>query len=144
MRALLDVNLVIALLDAGHMFHHRAHAWWAAHARQGWASCPLVENGVTRIMTHPAYSASRRFAVEEVVHALSGFAAATNHEFWPDTLTLRDAKFFATDRIHGGKGITDLYLLALAIRHRGRLITFDQGIVISAVKTAKPKHLLVL
>jgi uncharacterized protein len=144
MRGLLDVNVLIALLDASHMFHQRAHAWWAAHARHGWASCPLVENGVARIMTNPAYSTQRQFTVEEIVHALSKFAAASDHEFWPDALSLRDAKVFAMDRIHGGKKITDLYLLALAAAHSGRLVTFDQGIAISAVETAKARNLLVL
>jgi uncharacterized protein len=144
MRALLDVNVLIALLDANHIFHQKAHAWWATNARKGWASCPLVENGVVRIMANPSYSVSRRFTVEELVEALAKFASATNHAFWPDTLSLREAKVFAADYIHGSKQLTDLYLLALATKHQGRLVTFDQGIPISAVKTAKAPNLVVL
>ncbi len=144
MRALLDVNLLIALLDASHAFHQRAHAWWAAEQGSGWASCPLTENGVIRIMTLPAYSAVRRFTVEELVGALNGFIANSDHEFWTDELTLRDASLFATDRIHGGRQLTDLYLLALAVRRKGRLATFDQHIPLSAVKKATHRQLCVL
>jgi len=144
MRALLDVNVVMALLDSSHVHHQRAHAWWAGHAKQGWASCPLVENGVVRVMSNPGYSAGRRFTVEELVAALGQFVAGTNHEFWQDTLALRDDGYFAADRIHGGRQLTDLYLLALAAERGGRLITFDQGIPLSAVKRARAVNLVVL
>ena len=144
MRALLDINVLIALLDASHAFHHRAHVWWAVEQGSGWASCPLTENGVIRIMTLPAYSAVRRFTVEELVGALNGFIANSDHEFWTDELTMRDTGLFAIDRIHGGRQLTDLYLLALAIRHKGRLATFDQHIPLSAVKKATPRQLCVL
>ncbi len=39
MRALLDVNLLIALLDADHSLHAPATRWFAANTRDGWASC---------------------------------------------------------------------------------------------------------
>jgi predicted nucleic acid-binding protein len=55
MRALLDINVVIALLDPDHAFHEQAHAWWAAQAKLGWASCPIVENGIVHIMSNPGY-----------------------------------------------------------------------------------------
>ncbi|MFZ4775357.1 MAG: TA system VapC family ribonuclease toxin [Terrimicrobiaceae bacterium] len=144
MRALLDVNVLIALLDASHIFHQRAHAWWTEHSSKGWASCPLVENGVVRIIANPGYSASRRFHAEEIIRALSEFVEATDHEFWADSLTLRDSKSFIPDRIHGSRQLTDIYLLALAVRHGGRLVTFDQGIPISSAKGAKPIHLTIL
>lgn len=143
MRALLDVNVLIALLDASHAFHQRAHDWWADQTEDGWASCPLTENGVIRIMANPGYSPSRRFTVQELVEALSKFVAASDHEFWPDAITLRDKQGFLIDRIHSSRHLTDLYLLALATKNRGRLATFDQGISISAVKTAKAKNLCV-
>jgi predicted nucleic acid-binding protein len=92
-----------------------------------------------RCTQHP-----RRFAVEEVVGALAQFAEGSDHEFWPDTLTLRNAEIFATERIHGSRHLTDLYLLAMAARHGGRLVTFDQGIPLSAVKTATVGYLCVL
>ena len=55
MRALLDVNVLIALLDADHSLHARATHWFETHARRGWASCPITQNGCVRIMSHPGY-----------------------------------------------------------------------------------------
>ena len=55
MRALLDVNVLIALLDADHSLHARAMEWFAGQARSGWASCPITQNGCARIMSHPGY-----------------------------------------------------------------------------------------
>lgn len=144
MRALLDVNVLIALLDASHAFHRRAHGWWEKNSKRGWAGCPLVENGVVRVMVNPAYSAARRFHAEEIIGALSEFVRATDHEFWPDSQTVRDPSVFIKDRIHSGRQLTDIYLLALASAHGGRLVTFDQGIPLSAVRAAKPLNLVVL
>jgi len=144
MRALLDVNVVIALLDPDHAFHERAHDWWAAHAKSGWASCPIVENGVVRIMSHPGYSHGARFTPDDLISRLRTFATQTNHEFWPDDVSLRDGKIFAAERLHRSRQLTDLYLLALAAAHGGRLATFDQGIPISAVSAAKTENLYII
>ena len=143
-RALFDVNVLIALLDEAHAFHERAHAWWIANRETGWASCPLTENGTIRIMSQSAYSRSRRFSPTEVLAALREFAAETNHQFWPDNVSLRDPRLFASDRIHSSRQITDLYLLALAAANHGRLATFDQGIPLSAVLNAQPANLCVI
>lgn len=144
MRSLLDINMLIALLDASHVFHGHAHAWWAAEGGSGWASCPLTENGVIRIMTNPSYSAGRRFTVGELITALAGFAGNSDHEFWPDSLSVRDSGVFSASRIHGGRQLTDLYLLALAAAHDARLATFDQNIPLSGVNTAERRHLCVV
>ncbi len=144
MRALLDVNVVIALLDPDHAFHERAHGWWATHAASGWASCPIVENGVVRIVSHPGYSHGARFTPGDLISRLRSFAKQTDHEFWPDDISLRDDKQFAAERIHSSRQITDLYLLALASKHGGRLATFDTGIPISAVCAAKAANLCVI
>ena len=52
MRALLDVNVLIALLDQDHSMHAQALRWFAARAGDGWASCPITQNGCVRIMSH--------------------------------------------------------------------------------------------
>lgn len=144
MRALLDVNVVIALLDAAHVFHARAHAFWSASAPAGWASCPITENGVVRVMSHPGYSKLRRFSPYDLVQALKTFVSGTDHEFWVDDVSFRDDAVFAMDRVHGSRQQTDLYLLALAARHGGRLVTFDQNIALGPVKQARVDKLLVI
>jgi toxin-antitoxin system PIN domain toxin len=144
MRTLLDVNIVIALLDPDHTFHERAHAWWANNADGGWASCPLTENGVVRIMSNPGYSQRANFTPGDLINRLRIFTANTNHAFWPDDLTLRDERTFSTSHIHSSRVLTDLYLLALAAKNRGRLATFDRGIALSAVPSAKTANLCVV
>ena len=144
MRALLDANVVIALLDPDHAFHEQAHAWWATQAESGWASCPIVENGVVRIMSNPGYSQGARFTPGDLISRLRTFATQTNHEFWPDDVSLRDGTLFAAERIHTSRQLTDLYLLALATKHAGKLATFDMGVPLSAVCAAKAESLCII
>jgi hypothetical protein len=144
MRALLDVNVIIALFDPDHAFHKRAHEWWAQNVQQGWASCPITENGVVRIMSNPGYSQKARFTAGDLISRLKVFVRNTDHQFWPDDLTLLDDKLFAADRCHSSRQITDLYLVALAAKNQGTLATFDQGIPLSAVKTANASNVSVI
>jgi len=143
-RALLDINFLIALLDADHVFHERAHVWWAANADRGWASCPLTENGVVRIMCNPGYSQKIRLVPSQLVGLLKSFAVKSDHEFWADDLSLRDKAHFVADRIHGSRQVTDIYLLGLAAAHGGRLVSFDESIPVSAVVRAKSRNLVVI
>lgn len=141
MRALLDTNVLIALFDEDHTFHERAHAWWEGNAEQGWASCPFTENGCTRIMSNAGYSRRMQFSPTEVISKLAAFVENSDHQFWSDDLSLRDGSVFVADRIHRSKEITDLYLLALAVRREGRLATFDESITTSALKNVRTEHL---
>lgn len=143
MRHLLDINVLIALMDPDHVFHGRAHAWWASEPR-AWASCPLTENGLVRIMASTAYSKTTRFTVANLTARLSAFTGSSDHAFWTDTLSLRDSSHFRHSSILTSRQITDLYLLALAVENHGRLATFDQHIPLAAVPTANPDHLVVL
>ena len=144
MRALLDVNFVIGLLDPDHPFHSAAHSWWAKNEKHGWASCPLTENGVVHIMSNPGYSKKVRFTPVNLIDHLQKFSSNTDHAFWPDDISLRDSEIFLSDRIHSPRQLTDLYLLALAVKHQGRLVTFDQGIPLSAIPTATTANLCVV
>lgn len=143
MRHLLDINVLIALMDPDHAFHRRAHDWWAAESR-AWASCPLTENGLVRIMASPVYSQGCRFTLADITARLTAFTRATDHQFWADTLSLRDSLHFAHSAILSSKQLTDLYLLALAAENQGCLATFDQHIPLQAVLTANAEHLLVI
>jgi uncharacterized protein len=142
MRALLDVNVLIALLDADHTLHARATRWFAAQTRKGWASCPITQNGCVRILSHPGYP--NPLSVAAVAERLGEACATAIHEFWPDDVSLLDASIVDPARVHGPRQLTDVYLLALAIRHRGQFVTFDTAVPRDAVKGADNAHLLVL
>jgi uncharacterized protein len=141
-RALLDVNVLIALLDSDHASHDSAIAWFAKHAREGWASCPITQNGCIRIMSNPAYP--NPLPVQAVIQHLAGACRQDIHEFWPDEVSLLDSEVVDTTRIHGPRQLTDMYLLALAVQHEGRLVTFGTGMPLAAVRKATTQNLLIL
>ena len=142
MRALLDINVLIALFDPIHQHHDRAHAWLKKNIQSGWASCPITQNGFVRIITRPRYA--RPVTVSEAVERLHESTSTAHHEFWADDLSITDHRWFRRDHIHGPAQLTDLYLLALATHHQGRFVTFDQSIPISALPATTAKHLVVL
>jgi toxin-antitoxin system PIN domain toxin len=138
-RVLLDVNVLIALLDDAHVFARRANAWLDAAPRRV-ATCPIVENGVVRIMSAPAYSALQRASPEQIADGLKALAQGLDHAFWPDDQSLRDETLFDFSRLHGHRQVTDAYLLALAVRHGGALASFDTALPLGAVRGATRRH----
>lgn len=142
MRALLDVNVLIALLDAAHVHHKLATAWLGANIRQGWASCPLTQIGCVRIMSQSAYPNARPAA--QVAERLQDAAADRHHEFWPADLDLLDGKAIDWSLVLTSRHVTDLYLLGLAVAHGGRFVTFDRRIPRAALAKAEARNLLVL
>ena len=141
--ALLDVNLLVALFDPEHIHHDAAHRWFGDSRRGRWASCPLTENGLVRIVSSPAYP-GRRTTFADAAHRLRLFCEHPDHLFWPDSVTIRDPGLFDTTSIPGYRQITDVYLLALAVANGGALATFDQAISLAAVRGATVDRLVVL
>src|SRR3984893_17369676 len=142
MRALLDVNVLIALLDSDHTSHAVAFGWLKEHAGEGWASCPITQNGCIRIMSSPGYP--NTLPIQSVMKRLANACEADVHEFWSDEVSLLDSNTVDSTRIHGPRQLTDIYLLALAVQHEGRLVTFDTGTPVGAVRKATTDHLTVL
>ncbi len=141
-RALLDVNVLVALLDAGHLHHRAATDWLSAHADAGWASCPLTQNGCVRIMSLAAYPNSRPPAA--VAERLASALATQHHRFWPDSVSPLQPQRLHWDCVLTSRQVTAAYLLALATENGGRLLTFDRGISIGAVPGAAPVNLVTL
>ena len=139
-RFLLDVNVLIALLDDAHVFSRRANEWLDATPRRI-ATCPIVENGVIRIMSAPAYSATHRATPEQVAEGLRALTEEIDHEFWPDEVSLIDDTVVDFSRLHGHRQVTDAYLVALAVRRGGAIATFDTALPTAAVRGASRKHL---
>jgi len=142
MRALLDVNVLIALIDPVHIHSRRAHEWWTVNRSEGWASCPITENGLVRILSQPAYPGARSPA--EAMRLLQLFAEQGNHAFWGDDISLLDRQRFDRTHILGPKQLTDIYLLGVAVKNGGRFATFDRAIPRSAVTGAEPRNLVVI
>ena len=142
MRALLDVNVLIALLDSDHASHDTAIRWFAKHAREGWASCPITQNGCIRIMSNQGYP--NPLPVHAVIQRLADACDEDIHEFWPDEVSLLDSDVVDSTRVHAPRQLTDIYLLALSVQHEGRLVTFDKGIPLAAVRRATTQNIFIL
>jgi len=124
---LLDVNVLVALFDAAHVHHDAAHSWFGAAGRNAWATCPITENGLIRILSHPKYPTVTATSAE-LIERLTVFRDSGGHAFWPDDVSLTDPRLFRADRIGGHGKVTDAYLVGLAARHGGKLATFDARI----------------
>jgi uncharacterized protein len=142
MRSLLDVNVLIALHDPQHVHHHAALQWLEADGGDGWASCPITQNGWLRVMNQPSYS--NPVALADLLRTAGSIFASPTHEFWPDDISVLDGKRLRPDRVLGHRQLTDIYLLALAVRHQGRLVTLDLKIPVAAVVGASARHLVVI
>jgi predicted nucleic acid-binding protein len=82
--------------------------------------------------------------VSDALGLLFDEIAATDHAFWPDDISLLDEGLIDRNHVLGPKQLTDIYLLALAVKHGGRFVTFDQGIPLAAVRGAQSHHLVVI
>lgn len=141
-RALLDVNVLLALLDADHVDHRRAHEWLDDEIGSGWASCPITENGFVRIISQPRYPSPVSPAA--AIALLRRARASAHHAFWSCDASLLDGETIDGTRLHSPRQVTDAYLLALATLRGGRFITFDRSIPLSAVIGATEDHMTVL
>lgn len=129
---LLDVNVLVALVDPGHMHHEAAHGWFGATGHAAFATCPLTENGLLRVVGNPRYPNSPGTPAAVAVQ-LAGLRALPGHRFWNDSISLMDRQLVDADRLLGHAQVTDSYLLALAAAQGGRLATFDRRLVTDAV-----------
>ena len=136
MTFLLDVNVLIALIDPAHVAHDAAHTWFETTGRDDWATCPMTENGVLRIVGHPRYpnTPGSPAAVAVIVARLRELPG---HRFWADDLSLVGSAQVDLTRILTSGQVTDTYLLALAQANGGKLATFDRRLSVAAVKSGK-------
>jgi hypothetical protein len=133
---LLDVNMLIALTWPTHVHHLPAHAWFAENSPSGWATCPLTQCAFVRI------SSNRRIIPEavtprEALALLEEVVRQESHTIWQDDIGVLDDRI-PSELLVGHRQITDAYLLGLAIRNEGRLVTLDTGI--SELLPARSPH----
>jgi uncharacterized protein len=97
-----DVNVLIALFDPAHVHYEPSQSWFVAAREQGWATCPLTENGFLRIVTNPSYP-NVRFSAAEAAAYLRALRAnhARTHEFWSDDVSLCDSTLFDLAAVQG-------------------------------------------
>ena len=133
MTYLLDVNVLIALIDPQHVASEAAHEWFERIGRKSWATCPITENGVIRILGNVRYSASPGTPAA-IADFLREFRKLPGHEFWKDDISIVEHPDTDTSRLLTWRQVTDTYLLALASSKKGQLATFDRRLIADAVR----------
>lgn len=121
---LLDVNMLIALGWTSHAHHDQARKWLANNRLFGWATCPTTQCAFIRLSSNPAFTPDA-VAPADAVSMLRELTAAEGHHFWPADLPC-DSDKIPSELLTGHRQVTDAYLLGLARRYRGKLITLDQ------------------
>jgi toxin-antitoxin system PIN domain toxin len=125
-RHLLDVNLLLALLWPRHESHVSAHAWFAKSGRRAWATNPLTQLGVLRLLTNPSVTQGA-VSASDALEALYQATRSTSHEFWPLDRKMPAGLKTLVGGITGHRQWTDAALLWQAIDRDGVVVTFDAG-----------------
>lgn len=141
-RHLLDLNVLIALTEPGHERYRAAQEWFVGSGHRSWGICPLTELGFLRLTTNPAYHPGPR-TLEQAVAILQALKGRPGYWFREigESWVAVTAPF--ARRIFGHQQVTDAYLLGLAIKDDGVMVTFDRGMKYLA-GTEYSKHLLIL
>ena len=142
MLALLDVNVLVALIDEDHASHEISSGWFDLNYENGWLTCPLTQNGCVRILTQPQYH--RQISIIAATERLRNAVSEQHHTFVSDDISILDGAVVDARRLSGYRQLTDACLLALAVAHGARLITLDTRIPLSAVRGATSEHLVFL
>jgi hypothetical protein len=135
-RYLLDVNVLIALVDPAHVGHDGVHDWFARVGRKAFATCPITENGLLRIVGHPKYPNSPG-PPSTVIGSLQAIRALPGHVFWHDSISLAESAFIDASLLSSHARVTDGYLLALARANKGQLATLDHKLATEIVPEGK-------
>jgi toxin-antitoxin system PIN domain toxin len=113
--------------------------WFLNRRRSKWATCPITQLGFVRLLSNPAFSPDA-LAVKAAVELLAKNVGQADHEFWPDSLPVQRVLKPLMHDTFGYRQTTDAYLLALAIRRKARLATFDRGLLELATQAKLGSH----
>jgi uncharacterized protein len=122
---LLDTNVLIALADQRHSHHPIARSWFSSTGKENWGICPLTESGFLRVTTNPVFRPGPR-TFEQAIAILQSLKRLPGYWFWEiDKSWVTLTAPFAS-RVFGHQQVTDAYLLGLAIKEDGVLVSFDR------------------
>jgi toxin-antitoxin system PIN domain toxin len=121
------------MIDLTHVGHDAAHGWFRTTGTASWATCPLTENGVVRIVGHPKYPNTVDSPAAAAPIALR-LRALPGHIFWKDDLSLVESNLVDASQITTPSQVTDTYLLVIAVANGGKLATFDRRLSAKAVR----------
>lgn len=126
-KSLLDLNVLIALTDPEHQHHKKARNWLTSSGPERLGICPLTEAGFLRVTTNPAFHPGPH-TLREAVAILQALKGRGDYWYCPVDRSWVEVTAPFAARIFGHQQVTDAYLLGLAIKEKGVLVTFDKGI----------------
>jgi uncharacterized protein len=126
-RYLLDLNALVFLADTESPHYPAVQNWFDTVGKEDWGVCPLTEAGFVRVTTNPAYGGATR-TVAQATAILAAFAAYPGYRYWPISESWSSVTAPFAARLFGHQQVTDAYLLGLAVKHNGTLVTFDKAI----------------
>jgi hypothetical protein len=79
--ALLDVNILVALMDRVHLSHAEAHRWFDSESHAGWATCAITVNGCLRILGRAAYNPNPLQIADLAARLNDACLASRSHQY---------------------------------------------------------------
>jgi len=140
---LLDANVLIAMMWPAHAAHVKVQRWLSTRAAEKWASCPMTQAAFVRIVSNPAFSPNA-LTPANALALLRSNLEHHGHEFWRDEIQLTEAVELTQAKLVGHQQITDAYLLGLAGRKKGKLVTLDRNVPALMAQTAEKRDLVVV
>ena len=128
---LLDTNVLLALAWPNHQHHAHAHAWFAARAKKAWATCAFTQLGFIRLSSNPAYTCNA-VSPQEAATLLRQWTRLKGHHFWVSPAADNPAIYA---RALGHQQVNDAWLIEVARRNSGGLITLDTRLPAHSLET---------
>lgn len=119
---LFDVNVLLAMALTTHV-HHRAAIHAVSSVEGSWATCPLTESALLRLLINPRVTGTD-FPASQVIAILKGMRSHPRWTFLEDAVT-PTAPSINFSVITGHSLVTDFHLVDLAARNGAVLATFD-------------------
>lgn len=136
---LFDVNILLAVFFKTHLHHEKAANAYKKYAPRGWATCPTTENGFTRVGLQKVFIDESRNS-DRLRDMLTVWKSDENYQFWADELSILDDLIL---NIPNHTSVTELQLLALAVKNGGKFVTFNQRIQADCVRGG-PEALIII
>ena len=123
-----DVNVLLALLAAGHAHHIPARQWFEGREPDSVAICRVTQMGLLRLLTNAKVFSSDAHSVEQAWN-ISNDVLADRRVFFeyepPDLET--EWRAMMSHRSVGPSSWTDAFLAAFSKQYGYEMVTFDHG-----------------
>ena len=138
-----DVNVLVALFDPAHLRHHAGHKWFSKRGKTPWATCPITVNGCFRVLCRLA-ALSSPTPSSDLAQQLRELLALPGRVSFSTQPELTDEARFDLTKISGHNQCTDALLVAIAVQHQAKMLTFDRNIPWRAVRSASLEDIRLL